>query len=369
MTLTEQIGVYASFIAVILTLLRIISGITGSKTIKDSILLCAVFSALALFGAGSAKLFSSFPWFSDLISQNYKVANYISLSWQFLWAISIAYLFGLGVLWRLYVRSTRFKDWGTFKNLRELFFVKWYKERQRKKAGDKKGYEVNPPANSHHQETIEIFCRYLDPTMKYRRPVLKSGPSPWHIRDAMVNMMLELAEKTEEEFNYICCTVSPFNILDLIEKTCTDAALKNRLKKRLVFVDAYTETFGFEDEILIDRINSMRTEKMIQVVSCSSSAGVHKGTTDAFKILKKNAQGSQQERGACTIIYDTLSALAITETEAEVSEFIIHLSAAEHTYDMQTIFIEPDIENRKSQSIDTIRTCCGSPVLIEQEKT
>jgi hypothetical protein len=250
--------------------------------------------------------------------------------------------------------------------LRVVPIVKYFRDKNRKKKGDRKGYETKSPKNVDDQKTIEILNKYLGDTAFHRRPLLIDNDDPWLTRKIVVSMMVELTTSTNEEFNYVCCTVSPANIWKIIKLACNDdEECLAKMKQRLVFVDAYTETFGFGDEILTTRIEEMRTEDHISIVSCSSAAGVHKGTTDAFKILKDNAKKDLKGgRGACTVIYDTISALAISETEQEISEFIINLTAAEQTYDMLSLFIEPDLESRESLSILSMRACCGKPIVI-----
>lgn len=368
MSLTEQTTLYAAVILVMLTLLRLISGITGSKSVKRSILITAVYSAIAMAGAWGANILLGFNFFNEIVAGHRYLAKVLSLLWQALWFLLVIYHFALGVLFRLYVRSTRFKDWGVVQNLREIPPLKELRHKRRKKQGDKKGYETNPPRNAQHDKTLEIFRSYLSNDMRFRRPLLISSDSPWSTRIQLIHMILKLAKETEEEFNYVCCTVSPSNIWTMFIRECKDDECLKKLKSRLVFVDAYTETFGFGDEILLDRVGTLRTEERLEIVSCSSAAGVHKGTTDAFKILKQTALNERRTREACTIIYDTLSSLAITETEEEIAEFIIHLAAAEHTYDMQTIFLEPDLKDRKSKSLDAIRATCGAAILVAPEE-
>ncbi|MBL4898643.1 MAG: hypothetical protein JKX76_03225 [Colwellia sp.] len=368
MTLNDQIGLYASAILVMLTLLRIISGITGSRPVKDAVLLSAVFSTVALLGAGVAKFALEIDGFRLLLADYGGAAKTVSLLWQMIWIVCMFYYVGLGVIFRLYVRSTRFKDWGAFGNLRVIPIAKWYRDRGREKKGDKKGYETTSPSNAFDETTISLLKKHLGNAASYRHPLLITGSSPWAIRRKLIKLIVELIMETDEEFNYVCCTISPANIWRFIEKEYPDSELQNKLKRRLVFVDAYTETFGFGDEILTSRVVSMRAEKLIEIVSCNSAAGVHNGTTEAFKILKKSAIEDKRERGACTVIYDTLTALAIPETEEEIAEFIIHISAAEYTYDMLTLFVEADIENRESISVSAIRSCCGSPITLEVEE-
>ena len=180
----------------------------------------------------------------------------------------------------------------------------------------------------------------------------------------LLNLTVDLVESGNEDINYVCCNVAPSSIWEEMEKH-HDSDKLNKIKKHFVFVDAYTETFGFEDDVLKERLREMEKKKRIHIVNSNSAAGIHSGTAKAFKILKKNAVSGQSERRSCTMIYDTLSVLSIPETDAEVAEFIIHLAAAERAYQMRTIFLEPDIQGRQSDAIAALRSCCGTPIIVD----
>lgn len=367
MPLNEQIGIYASVILALLALLRIISGITGSRPVKDAVLLSTVTTTYFLFFAALAKFSIGFEFLKDVFAFNEIIVQWITDYLIILWLAFMTYQFGLGVIYRLYTRSIRFKDWGTVKNLKITLAVRLLKWVNRALRGDKKEYETEPLPNANCKTTINIINKHVSKDISSRRPVLITGVDPWELRKKIIIFIAELLEKTDEEFNYVCCTVSPDSIWRLfVEVLGVDSA--NKIKSRLVFVDAYTEAFGFGDEIVEERLRKMNVNGRVQIVKCSSAAGVHTATSTAFKLLKVNATQNRRTRGACTMIYDTLSVLAITETENEISEFIIHLSAAEHTYDMLTIFLEPDLPARSSESLDSMKACCGNPIQLAQTK-
>ncbi|MER2513895.1 MAG: hypothetical protein ABTQ25_15985 [Nitrosomonas ureae] len=365
MPLNEQIGIYASVILALLALLRIISGITGSRRVKEAVLQSTVTTTYFLIFAALAKFSIEFEFLKDVLVTNKVTIQWITDCLIILWLAFMAYQFGLGVIYRLYTRSIRFKDWGTFKNLKITLIVRLLKWAKRSFEGDRKEYETDPLLTANCEKTINIINKHISKNISSRRPVLITGTDPWELRKNIIFFIAELLEKTDEEFNYVCCTVSPDSIWRLFDEVLgVDSA--NKIKERLVFVDAYTEAFGFGDEIVEERLRKMNFNGRVQIVKCNSAAGVHTATSTAFKLLKTIATQNRRSRGACTMIYDTLSVLAIPETENEISEFIIHLSAAEHTYDMLTIFLEPDLPVRSSKSLDSMRACCGSPIPLEQ---
>jgi len=281
--------------------------------------------------------------------------------------IGIAYSFGLSVLLRLYVRATRFKDWGAIANLRAVPPAKWARAGWRLSQGDRKEYEVMSEKRDSKAESI--IDSYLDNRGRREASHLITGADPWAVRDRVAGLCVSLMGKTAEEVNYVCVGVSPFDIWLLITKNAKkyDIAI-SEIKKRLVFIDCYTNAFGFRDEVLIERVRQMRVTEHLSVISCDSTSSIHTGTSKAFKILKKKATEEERSRRPCTMVYDTISLLSIPETADEVAEFVVHVSAAETAYGMVTMFLEPNMEARQSPIVDVIQACCGTPsMLVSQE--
>ena len=142
----------------------------------------------------------------------------------------------------------------------------------------------------------------------------------------------------------------------------------DEVKSRFVIIDAYTSSFGFRDEVLGERIRYLDVDEKVHVVTkATSAASIHSCTAKAFHILKDEAAEDRRgKRRPCVMIYDSLSVLGTSETENELAQFVVHLTAAEMAYDMFTILLEPDISNRNGIVLDVLRACCGTPINIDK---
>ena len=356
MNSTMQITIYATSLGAILALMRVLAGLTESRAIKNSLLLTSVYSGVALMGSLLAKGLMTFPTITSLYAAQPIPFNSIATAWFFLWFFAVLYCFGMGVLLRLYVRAVRFKDWGTFGNTRAIPPRTWYRQYIRQKERDRKDYETH--SIEHGDLALKVFESYIGDSVKMKSSYIITGNDPWPIRNRLASMCYDLIAASEGEINYVTCTVSPYELWKVFQEMLNEDRLA-LLKKRLVFVDAYTSTFGFSDEILNEHLREMQVHDHVKIVSCDSTASIHSGTSKAFKLLKEEAIKDKSHRRPCTMIYDTLSALCLSETEDEVSEFVIHLTAAEHAYGMMTFFFEPEARERSSKVLDTMRSCCG----------
>ena len=231
MSLNEQIALFASVILALLTLLRIISGITGSRRIKDAILQSTVTTTYFLIFASTTKFLIETHFLKDLLVVNNDYILLIEDILISLWLVLIVYQFGLGVIYRLYVRSIRFKDWGTFSNLKTTSIARFFKWLSRTIKGDKKEYETERVLNANLEETFKIIKKHVNVNITSRRPVLITGNDPWVLRKKIVSFIADLLINTDEEFNYVCCTVSPDSIWILFEEELVD---KKKLKKIII---------------------------------------------------------------------------------------------------------------------------------------
>jgi hypothetical protein len=363
MSLSTQLTIYAATIAAMLTFMRLISGISGSQMVRMYILKTAFISTAFIVIAGFLKILLNYSWFSSYINQHAELARNLSTSFFLIWTVLTTYTFAIGVIVRLYVRTFRFKDWGTLTNIIKTPLIKLIIDKYNQVRRKTKEYENTPLSDAIEENAKSIWSSFINDERPKNQPTIITGNDPWHIRKLIIEYCVKLAQNTNEDINYICCNVSPSNIWNIVKENITDKNTLNLLKNRLVFVDAYTTTFGFQEEILLERLRLMQKHEQVDIVTCHSSAGIHSGTSKSFNILKKKTTSNKGTRNPCTVIYDTISAMSIPETEDEVSEFIIHLSAAELAYEMHTIFIEADLDNRSSSTIETMRACCGSPIM------
>ncbi len=343
-------------------MLRLIAGLTGAKAVKINLLRTAVWSAVALAGVLAAK-FVFQPATGELIHRYADVAKLLSIAWFAAWLLIVGYVFGFGVLLRLNVRSERFKDYGTWRNLRAIPPATWWRSYRRRRKKDERDYEKTSPKRD--TSVDQMFQQHFSSAGRLP-PLIISGWDPATIRKKVIEYCLDLIDKTSEELNYVCCNVSPFEIWELFQKAVPqkDNLALERLKSRIVFVDAYTPVFGFADEIVLERVRELSVREHVEIVAAESAAGIHSGTAQAFKYLKAAAEKEKRNRGPCTIIYDSLSVLRVAETEQEVAEFIVHLVAAEREYDMHTIFLETSSEDRSSVIMSAMQAACGKPIEV-----
>ena len=351
-------AVYGTVTTITLALSRTIPDVFGSFVVRRALVTTATVSCVAMMGS----LVVSAVHFDDAGVKRH-VEQFIFWTWLALFTFH----FGLGVLLRLYVRATRFKDYGTFLNLRAVPPISVIRTSWRRKKGDRETYETaHLPV-----EALEKRSQYLSEGLgqnAVERPVLLlTSANPAKLRKYALGIAADLMDSEfDHDANFVCCTTSPEEIWLLLRDIASGSNLDN-LKGRFVIIDAYTKVFGFQDEVLNERIRGLNVDEKVHVVeNATSAASIHSSTAKAFHILKSTASESRRgKRRPCVMIYDTLSILANSETENELAQFVVHLTAAEIAYDMLTLLLEPDVSNRSGPVLDAIRACCGAPIDID----
>ena len=346
--------IYGTVTTIMLALSRVIPALFGSFVIRRSLVTTSAVSIVALA--------------ITLIGSSFQLDDRIEVIVFVIWLSLFLYHFGLGVLLRLHVRATRFKDYGTLKNLRAMPPVPSLRALWRRKKGDRETYETSPLPSS----VTEKRKKYLEDKMGQHaadRPILLlTGANPAEIRRYALRIATDLmGPRFDHDANFVCCTISPEDVWSIFKAGVPNADLDN-LKHRIVIIDAYTKVFGFGDEVLSERVRQLGVDESVHVVpNATSAASIHSSTAKAFHILKNAAKENRRVgRRPCVMIYDSLSVLATSETENELAQFVVHLTAAEMAYGMFTILLEPDISNRSGIVLDVLRACCGTPISIDE---
>ena len=355
MTPFAMAAVYATATTITFAFARTVPGIFGSFVIRRSLIFASAISFFALV--------------PSLLTANQILPNYLDVVIFWLWFPVFLHTFGFGVLLRLYVRSTHFKDYGTYKNMRAVPPVRIVRSQFRRVfLGDRETYETAPLPPTLQAERKEL----LEPIIgrqSHRSLLLLTGKEPDLVRQLAVKVSatLLLAESSHD-VNYVCCTISPDDVWTMFKAHIPESRI-NESKSRLVIIDAYTNTYGFRDEVLHERVRRLSVDQNVNIVSnANSSASIHSATAKAFHILKDAAGASRAGgRRPCIMIYDCLSAFAMTETESELAQFVVHLTAAEQAYDMYTVFVEPEMEVRQGLVLESMRTCCGAPLDVDKQ--
>ena len=348
-----MVAVYGTVTTIMLALSRVIPPLFGSILVRRSLVTTSAASFVALA--------------ASLIVSAFQLHHSIEFIVFAGWILLFLYYFGFGVLLRLYVRSSRFKDYGTLRNLRAMPPFPALRSRWRRRTGDRETYETSPLPPAVSTSRREYLHNLLGNDVSERPILLLTGSNPAKLRKCALRIATDLMQGDfDHDANFVCCTTSPEDIWSMFKDGAPTATLDS-LKDRFVIIDAYTKTFGFRDEVLSERVRHLNVDQKVHVVTdATSAASIHSSTARAFHILKNAATESRRDhRRPCVMIYDSMSVLATSETEIELAQFIVHLTAAELAYDMFTILLEPDISNRSGIVLDALRACCGTPIDID----
>ena len=348
-----MVAIYGTVTTIMLALSRVIPSLFGSFLVRRALVTTSAVSFVALA--------------VSLIVNGFQLPGSINLIVFAGWTLLFLYHFGFGVLLRLYVRSSRFKDYGTIRNLRAMPPIPTLRSLRRRRKGDRETYETSPLPSSASTARREYLQSMLGTDVSERPILLLTGSNPAKLRKCALRIATDLMMGDyDHDVNFVCCTTSPEEIWSMFKDGAPRDTL-NSVKDRFVIIDAYTRTFGFRDEVLSERVRHLKVDQNVQVVTnATSAASIHSSTARAFHILKNAAKkGRRGQRRPCVMIYDSMSVLSTSETENELAQFIVHLTAAELAYGMFTILLEPDMSNRSGTVLDVLRACCGMPFDID----
>lgn len=235
----------------------------------------------------------------------------------------------LRVTWRSYVRTTFLHEGrGSYK-----FFILariWRWARPRRKT-----YEFAEISRTEWTQTPSGLLSTLMPATFERvgrgGSILVTTDNLADTRAKAIAFALERL-RAGDTVNYVTFTTSPQHILASISSP--DQALF----KHFVFVDAYSRTFGFHDDIV--RENEILTKEIgVHAYYAKSCAGIHSALKRAFNYIKEHGAKSMTRR-PCLVVYDSLSAFALVDGEEQVNLFLHHMIPSERAYQMVTVLLE-----------------------------
>jgi hypothetical protein len=115
-----------------------------------------------------------------------------------------------------------------------------------------------------------------------------------------------------------------------------------RRRRGLVFIDAYSPSFAFTDDI--QRENDKRlTAEGVSYVKAHAFAGLHTAVNSAFHIIKRKArEDGTLLRRPHVMIYTHTSALCDFESVEQFRVFWRHVIPSERSYGMATFIIEDE---------------------------
>lgn len=317
--LSTLVFAIAAFLATFFTLLRNHSSLRQeSGGIFYAILFCVIAGSLFLTGY--------------VLPPGFKVCRYLAVYGGGASLFVALFLF-VRMMWRSYVRLTFLHEGkGSWKF---FFITRWIRAMRPKK----KSYEFGKVMERKDwtQALSGVFHGLANEDFERVRGagsiLLVSNQLP----RTRVKLLAFVAERLEagDTVNYVTFTTSPVLILQALKKHLDIVP-----KDRFVFIDAYSQTFGFHDDIVRQKMTDVE-DAGIRTLYARTCAGIHGALKQAFNHIKKR-DTSPNERRPCLMVYDSLSSFALTDGEEQVRLFLYHMIPSERSYQMVTVLVEHD---------------------------
>lgn len=167
-----------------------------------------------------------------------------------------------------------------------------------------------------------------------------------------------------ETGDYVCCHRPPDQIWREITTYYPDV-LTATVKP--AFIDAYSPNFGFDDEILKEKLAHLTARAggySVDVIPARTIPGIHTAGNTSWYISKKKAHGAGPRRPHRTV-YDHLSALVPFSSVEQITNFVHHFMAGEKAYGMITVVIE--MKDSPREVINTIYKLADCVIEFEVE--
>lgn len=184
--------------------------------------------------------------------------------------------------------------------------------------------------------------------------------------------------KNGETVDYVCTDCHPFQIKTKFYRLASqyNYDLSKIHKDDLIIIDAFTEFYGFKEDVLAQRADQTREE--VHVIKAKSVAGIHSAAIDAwYRHRKRVRKTTGKLRRPHIMIYDHLLALSDKFGNEQLKEYFFHLISAEKEFGMFTIIIEykdkdnqliNELEQRVDCCMETIEDANGNKTYLEIKK-
>lgn len=299
-----------------------------------------------------------------LISNIFVIVSFIILPFYSRVAYGLAfgsiifYLIGFGILFywvflksynQIYNLRTN-KIWKYFKPIKSLTdFITPYRH-----------YELKFVARKLKSDSFGVFKPHLsDEDIKKLAngsSILLTGIPTEKSMCLALELMKERLD-ADETANYVCADRHPLQIWEFMKQKYP---ISEEKRKDLVFVDAYSPSYAFTDDIQAENDRKLKDEEGIQCLRAKTFAGLHTAVTKAFKRIKSHeSKKGRGKRRPMLAVYAYTSALCEFESIEQFRIFWRHVIPSEISYGMITLIIEDDyageeIINTLKQRVDFV---------------
>ncbi len=262
-------------------------------------------------------------------------------------------------VWTTYVRLAMFVDPGPLGRLKLVPGARQYREWRKRSSG---------PTYEHHPVLLaeEIQVRLRDvlmgyagdahsaPTLDVRehgdpRSLALSLRHHGQVNDLLSRLVAIFLMQDKYTVQYMTASRHPIEFLAYLRRVWPSIGVKEDgtkvqwavARRDLVVVDAYSPHFGF-----MDSINKAKSAAVVEQIggrlisSAETYAGMHSASSQAFKLIKRDA-AQPGVRQPTLVIYEDMFALADLESVEQYRVFVRHVLPSERLWDgMFTVFAE-----------------------------
>lgn len=305
-------------------------------------------TVLAIFSAFSR---IALPIVFDLrfISDKLQITFYPTISVKFLYISASLYIISwIGLFWVFLKAYSRIYHLKEKRFIKYMFPFCWITEKFRRW----KKYELEMIQRDYTSTFLKSLPFLFDENdrniIKDGYSFLLTGKSNINISDFALQLLID-GINNKETANYVCVDKHPSQIWEKAKKIKPDITEHN---KEIIFIDAYTPNYGFDDEILADKLEKIKDDG-VEIVQGKTIAGVHSATGTAFKIIKKHEKEKKgkKTRKPNRMVYDSLSTLEYASSIEQIKIFFNHCIPAEKNYGMITFIVEHDDSNEKMLNV------------------
>jgi hypothetical protein len=205
-----------------------------------------------------------------------------------------------------------------------------------------KQYETGPPEGRSNVQ-FGAFEELLTPeeraSLGRGGAVLLTGASTQQLMLDVMGLIVERI-RHDETVNYVCCDQHPNEVWEILRPSFASDLV--RLRRSLVFVDGYSPSFAFTDDIQKENDKKLKADG-VRIEKARSFAGLHTAVNKAFNITKdETTRSGVRKRGPLLMVYAHTSALCDFESVEQFRVFWRHVIPSERSYGMATFIVEDE---------------------------
>lgn len=281
-------------------------------------------------------------------------------------ALFTAILVTIWRLWTIYVRFAYFMDPGGRGRLRLLPGLRQWRAWRKRKDGPSYEHDPVPLGDNLRQNVSKIILDaaemppasalqgrlFDDPASKGIKAEVRDHQDPRSLAMALRHqgqanqllgdLCLAFFREQDHYVQYMTASRHPIEFIGHLQAAVdSEGLLWQKVRERIVVVDAYTPHFGFLDTINGDKSAKLRKDLGDRLLSSAETfAGLHSSSSAAFKRIKK-AEGTDKSRKPTLIIYEDMYALSDLESVEQYRIFARHVIPSERLWNgMFTVFAE-----------------------------